>query len=260
MPQLKIGIQLASLRMPLQKAITAAARLGASAIEIDARNQLRPAELSRTGARQILKVLDDFGLKVAAVGFLTRRGYGTADEIEGRIAATKDALKMAYQLGAPVVVNQIGRVPAEPQGAEWNLLVETLADLGRFGQRTGAMLAAQTGTESGADLARLIDALPPGSIGVDLDPGNLILNDFSPREATSALGSHIMHVHATDAVRDLARGRGAETPLGRGTADFPELLGALEERNYRGYVTVARHNADDPLAEIGAAVQYLRNL
>ncbi len=257
---LKIGIQLSSLRMPLQKAIPAAARLGAKAIEIDARSQLRPAELTRTGARQILKLLEDFGLKVAAVSFLTRRGYGSAEEIEARVAATKEALKMAYQLGAPVVVNQVGRVPAESEGAEWNLLLEALADLGRFGQRTGALLAAQTGTEIGADLARLIAALPAGSIGVDLDPGSLILNDFSPGEAIAALGSHIMHVHATDAVRDLARGRGIEVPLGRGTADFPALLGALEEQSYRGYLTIARHNADDPLAEIGAAVEFLRNL
>ena len=56
---------------------------------------------------------------------------------------------------------------------------------------------------------------------------------------------------------DLARGRGLEVALGRGSADFPALMGALENFNYRGYFTIARDDADDPQLEIGAAVKYL---
>ncbi len=52
----------------------------------------------------------------------------------------------------------------------------------------------------------------------------------------------------------------ARCRCGRGMADFPSLLGKLEERNYRGYLTIARHAANDPLVEIGAAVEYLRSL
>ncbi len=109
-------------------------------------------------------------------------------------------------------------------------------------------------------MARLIAALPAGSIGVDLDPGNLLVNGFSPAEAIEALGSHIVHAHATDGVLDRAGGRGTEVALGRGMADFPALLGKLEERNYRGYLTIGRKGVDDPLVEIGAAVEYLRSL
>jgi sugar phosphate isomerase/epimerase len=69
-----------------------------------------------------------------------------------------------------------------------------------------------------------------------------------------------MHVHATDGVRDLARGRGLEVHLGRGSVDFPALLGVLAERGYRGYFTVQRDGADDPMIELGQAVQYLRSL
>jgi sugar phosphate isomerase/epimerase len=69
-----------------------------------------------------------------------------------------------------------------------------------------------------------------------------------------------MHVHARDGVRDFARGRGVEVPLGRGTADFPALLGALEEYNYRGYVTIERENTTDPVTEAANAVKYLKSL
>ena len=260
MPAVKIGIQLASLRLPLRQGLAMAARLGATGVEIDARGEIRPQDMTQTALRELRRLLDEANLSVSAVAFRTRRGYNVPDEIEKRVAATKAALKLAADLRAPVVVNQIGRVPAEPDGPGWTLLVDSLRDLGSYGQHVGATLAAQTGSESGADLARLIDALPTGAIGVDLDPGNLIVNGFSPLEAVESLGARILHVHARDGVRDLARGRGLETPLGRGSADFPALMGALENFGYRGYFTIAREDAEDAKFEIGEAVKYLKSL
>lgn len=260
MPAVKIGIQLASLRLPLRKGLIAAARLGANAVEIDARGELRPHDLTGTALRELRRMLEDHNLRVSAVGFQTRRGYDVPDEIERRVTATKAAMQMAANLRAPVVVNQIGPVPEASEGPQWNLLVQTLTDLSMYGHHVGARLAAQTGTESGADLARLIAALPEQGIGVDLDPGNLIINGFSPPEAIESLATDILHVHARDAARDLARGRGLEVALGRGTADFAALLGALEERQYRGYFTIARDDSENPEFELGEAVKYLRNL
>jgi sugar phosphate isomerase/epimerase len=216
--------------------------------------------MTETAVRQIRKLLEDYNLRPAVINFPTRRGYDVGEDLDQRIAGTKDAIKLAYQLRVPVVVIQPGGVPTESAGPAWNQLVEVLADLGKFSHRAGAALAAQTGAESGPDLARLITALPGGSLGVDLDPGALLVNGFSPQETVDALGQHILHVHATDGVRDLSRGRGTEVALGRGTADWPNLLGKLEERNYRGYLTVGRRTADDPLVEIGAAIEYLRSL
>lgn len=256
----QIAIQTASLRQPLKKALHTAATLGASAVEIDARTEIIPAELTRTGVRHLRKMLEDLNLRVAALTFRTRRGYDVLDDLDRRIAATKQAMKAAYQLGAGVVVNQIGQVPAESTGPAWDLLQAALSDLGRTGQHEGALLAAETGTESGADLARLLNALEVGGVGATLDPGNLIINNFSPRDALSALGQHVLHVHAKDGVRDLAQGRGVEVPLGRGSADFPTLAVMLDQQPYRGYYVIERDNAHDPVTEIGQAVEYLHSL
>ncbi|HTQ40273.1 MAG TPA: sugar phosphate isomerase/epimerase family protein [Pirellulales bacterium] len=237
-----------------------AAKLGADAVEIDARGQLKPAELSQTALRQLRKTLDDHRLRVCAVSYRTRRGYNLLQELDARIAGTKEAMRMAQVLGASVVVNHVGHIPPEPQGPQWNLLLQVLADLGRHGQHIGAFLAAQTGSASPADLARLIAALPDVSIGIDVDPGQLVMNGFSPQQCVELLGPHIMHVHATDGVHDLVRRHGIEVPLGRGSVDFPALLGALEERGYRGYFTIQRNTAHDPEFELGQAVKYLRSL
>lgn len=260
MLQIRLGVELASLKLPLKKGLLMARELGAEAVEIDARQELRPEELSQTGARQLRKLLDDLNLRVSAVTFRTRRGYAVLDDLEARIDATKRAMQLAYEIGAGVIVNHIGRVPAESDVASTQLLVQALTDLGRYGQRVGAMLAAETGTESGEQLAALIARLPPGSIGVDFNPANLILQGHSPREAITALAAYVLHMHARDATRDLAVGRGIEVPLGQGSAEFPELLGVLEEQQYRGYITVSRHDTNAPVADVRQALTFLRNL
>jgi sugar phosphate isomerase/epimerase len=260
MPALKIAIQLRSLRLPLKRAVQMAAQLGADAVEINGRDELRPGELSQTGRRQFRKMLEDLHLRVAAVGFRTRRGYDVAEDLDRRVAATKDALRLAHELGSSVVVNQVGRVPPTSDAPDWPGMIEALTDLGAYGQKVGAMLTAETGSESGADLARLISALPDGALGVTLNPGHLIANGFAPLDAIAALGRDIVYVHAQDGVRDPSRGQGDEVPLGRGLADFPALLGALEDFGYRGYLCVQRDRAEEPAFEIGQAVTYLRSL
>ena len=260
MLQIRVGVELASLRLPFRQALLTARELGAEAVEIDARSQLRPEDLSHTGVRQVRKMLDDLNMRVSAVAFRTRRGYSVLDDLEARLDATRRAMKLAYDLGSSVLVNHVGRVPPEADTAARSTLVQALADLGRHGQRVGAMLAAETGTESGADLAALIASLPPGSIGVDFNPAGLILNGHSPRDAIGPLAPHVLHLHATDATRDLALGRGVEVPLGQGNAELPDILAALEEQQYRGYITVARHDSHSPRADIQQAIQFLRNL
>lgn len=260
MPQLQVGIQLASIRLPFKKALHMAGDLGADAVEIDLRNQIKPAELTQTGLRQLRKMLSDRDLRVCAASFRTRRGYNVLEDLDRRIDASKQAMQAASRLGTNILVNQIGRVPDEAEGSEWDLLVQVLTDLGKYGQHIGVTLAAETGTEDGETLAKLVDALPPGSLGITLDPANLIVNGFSAHSAVSALRQHVCYVHAKDGVRDLAQGRGLETPLGRGSVDFPEIIGTLEEAEYRGYFTIEREHCSDPITEIGQAVEYLRNL
>lgn len=260
MPELKIGLQLSCLKLPFRKSLEAAAQMGVHAVELDARTHVPVREMTDTGLRQIRKMLDDLNLRVCALGFQTRNGYNVTDRLQERIDATKRVMDLAYKLGASVVVNQIGRIPPENEGTDWNTLIEVLHDLGQHAHHSGAFLAAETGSEDSSRLRALLDAAPEGAFGITLNPGNLIINSFSARESVERLGPDIMYVRAKDGVRDLALGRGLEVPLGRGTADFPELIGMLEEFSYRGYFTVARDQADNPVSETAMAVEFLRNI
>lgn len=260
MLQLKLGIRLASLGLPFRRALARAAALEADAVEIDARSEIDPMELTQSGIREIRKLLEDHRMRVCAVRIATRRGYEVSDGLDRRVETTKRAMTVAYKLGASVVVNRVGRIPESEQDPDWPLLIDTLTDLDRHGQRAGATLCAQTGGERGESLANLIQALPAGALGVDFDPAALILHGHCSREALTVLAPYVMHFRARDAIRDVSQGRGFPTPLGEGAADFPALLGILEERRYGGYLTVECEPTREAEVWIRSAVEFLRRL
>jgi sugar phosphate isomerase/epimerase len=260
MLQLKKAIRLESLRQPFKKAIVTAANLGAEGIEINGRTELRAAEMSRTAVRHLQKMLADLNLKVSAVRFPTRRGYEVTDDLDRRIEATKATMKMAYELGCNLVVNRVGRIPADQEDPRWATLTQALTDLGLYSQKAGAWLAAQTGSEDGKTLKGLIDFLPIHSLVVDFDPGDFLIHGFSPTDAMKLLGEHVMNFRARDAVQDFSMGRGVEVQLGRGSIDWASLLGTLEEHGYNGFVTVERESEENSIQECGQAMEYLTNL
>ncbi len=258
MAELNLAVRLSALRMPLRAALQEAARLGVPAVELDARNEIHPSQLSDTGLRQLRKMLDDLNLRVCSLRFQTRRGYDHPHELDRRIDATKAAMKLAYRLGAPVVVNAIGMVPESEDDPRWSALHQAMDDLGRFGARVGAFLAAETGSEPGETLAKLLDSTPDAFVAVALNPGQLIINRHSVPEAIVALKTRIQLVCAVDGVLDLAAGRGIAVPLGQGTADFPQLIGLLEDVQYRGRYLVGRPDSNP--REVADAIQYMRSL
>ncbi len=243
----------------MKQALHAAARMGVDGVEIDARYGLRPSEVVGTALRQIRKLLEDLNLQVVSVRYPTKRGYECEDELERRIAGTKAAMKMAYDLGANVVVNHCGTIAESVDDPSYQTLMTVLQDLGAFSQHTGAFLACETGAEPLDRLGALVDSLPEGTVGITLNPGNLLVNGYDLK-CLPQVARHVMLVHAKDGVPDRSRGRGTEVELGRGLAEFPEIAGTLEERRYRGCYVVERDASQNPIAEISKAVEFLKNL
>lgn len=261
MLQLKKGIRLETLGLPFKESLVVAARIGADGVEINARSGLRADELSRTGVRHLLKMLGDLKLNVCSIHYPTRRGYENPEQLEQRVEGTKSAMKLAFELGCCVVVNQIGTIPEDDESDSWSTMTQALTDLGIHAHRAGAWLTAGTGDQPPERLKHLIDALPTMAIGVDFDPGNLMINGFSPNDAMKLLGENVMSFRVRDAVRDLAQGRGLEVQLGRGTVDWPQLLGELEQRSYAGYLTIDRTAApDEVIVQASESMEYLTNL
>ena len=261
MAQTRVAVRLSTFGLPLRRALAAAASLGATAVQLDGRSDIRLSELTETGIRQLRKMVADFDMQIASIRFQTRRGYDCAEGLSRRIDATKQAMSVAYRLGAPLVVNQIGTVPQQPEEPQYAALAAVISDLGRHGAQVGSVLAAETGTESGASLAGLLAADENAFVAAALNPGKLIINRFSVEEAVRELSDRIRVVIASDAVLDLAAGRGIQVALGQGTADYPAIIAGLGNRGFNGYFVVGDEDANPrSAAAAGEASEYLSNL
>jgi sugar phosphate isomerase/epimerase len=255
----RIAVQTRCFAQPLKQAWHTAAQIGGDGVQIDARTELPPRELSETGARQIRKMLDDLNLRVGSVAFSTRRGYANPDHMERRLAATVEAMRLASSLASRTLVVAVGRVP-DAHADDRRTLTDVLRHLAVYGERLGVQLAMQCPDAEPSDVSLLLGELPAGLVGVDVSPADLIHAGRRPREFVEALGPHVLHVFANDAVRGLGGAAAIDVELGRGSTDVPELLAALEEFDYRGWVTVERRNSTRTVQDCADAVAYLRSL
>lgn len=260
MLKLKKSIFLDTLRQPFKSAIVTAAKLGATAVEINGRTDVVAGQLSQTGVRHVRKMLSDLNLSVSALHFQTNYGYGDLQLLDQRVDGTKATLKLAYQLGCGVVVNRVGKIPEDVTSDAWATMVQALADIGHYSQKAGAWLAARTGADDGEALKDLIVGLPLQSLMVDFDPAELLINGHNPTEAMKRLARYVVNCRARDAVTDFSLGRGVEVAMGQGAVDWPDLLGQLEEKAYAGYLTVHHEQSQNPIVDCEEAFGYLAGL
>ena len=130
---------------------------------------------------------------------------------------------------------------------------ESLTELGKHGDRTGELVALDTGLDSPETLTSFLDRFDAGSLTINFNPANLVISGFNPYDAVRTFGRRIAHVHAQDA-RRTSPNRMATVPLGHGDLDWIQMLASFEEIGYRGTLMVS----GDGRAELAAGVAFLR--
>ncbi len=255
---LQIGVNAESLGLTLRRALDEIERLGAASLQFDAVGDLSPQQLSQTGRREIVHLFRSHNLALAGLHCPLRQGLDSAEGQQARIDHIKKVLSLAYDLGGRVVLIQPGRVPDDPQSGRAGLLTEALLTLGHHADRTGTVLGLETGLSSGAKMREFLDRFDTGGLGVSFDPANLLINNFDPCESARALQGKIVYAKAKDARQASASRAGQEVPLGHGDIDWMQLLGVLEEVEYRGWLSVERETGDNRLQDVANGVAFLR--
>ena len=260
MNAVKIGICLESLGLPLRRALAAAQQMGVTGVQIDAAGDLAPNQLTQTGRREFRNLLRMHNLELTALNCPLRRGLDVAENQEGRIDHVKNVMTLAFDLGPRLTIVQAGRVPDGDEDPRGRLLTEALQALGGHGDRTGTTLALETGLESGEALRDYLQRLDTGSLGVNYDPANLLMNGFNPFESARQLRGLIRHAHAKDASRSRSNRTAQEVPLGHGDIDWLLLLSLFEEIEYRGWLVVERESGQNRAQDVAAGVAFLRRV
>ncbi|WP_197531331.1 sugar phosphate isomerase/epimerase family protein [Posidoniimonas corsicana] len=256
MPAVRIGVATSSLRRPVKSALPIASQAGVDGVELDLRSELPAADLSDSAVRQLRKLLEDLRLTVGTAAFPTRRGFGDPQELDRRVGAAQSAMAGAKKIGAGVFVISPGEIAPEGSSNR-SLLEDTLAGLSRRADHVGLRLALRVGGDGLTELAGLLESLPSQLVGACLDPAELIAEGVGVDEAVDAVGARLTHVYAADAVRDFSSRGAVSVELGRGSVEWPELLGRLEEHDYRDWLSIKlREGASTEELENAAA--YLR--
>ncbi len=245
-----LGLRLDPSR-PIKEQIRAAARLGAKGIVVDAVGDLAPDRLTETGRRELRHALRSVELSLIALHLPTRRPFDSTDGLDDRLNRAEKAFGLAYELGTPLVLARVGAVPAETDEPRRGVFLAAVGELGRRADHRGTRLAIETGSESGEVLRAMLDGLGSLGLAASLDPAGLLGQGFDPVASTRALGPWVVHAYATDP--SVARGPGS-----RGAAlDWEEYLGALEEIEYRGSLTIWPDPARDPGPQFTSMVERL---
>jgi sugar phosphate isomerase/epimerase len=274
MKPFKIGVLSDGFRLGPQDGVRQAAALGAEGVQVyTVAGQMSPEELDAAGRRAFKQLCADEGIAISALCGDLGGGFADAAQNPAHIERSKRIVDLAVDLGTNVVSTHIGLVPDDRQHADWAVMLDACREIAEYGAGAGVTFAVETGPEPAALLKRFLDEVGSRGLGVNLDPANLVMvAGDDPVQAVHTLSDYIVHTHAKDGVQTRAGsvaalfGRDAEAtpvayqemPLGEGDVDWDRYLDALEQIGYNGFLTVEREVGDDPAADIGAAIDFLR--
>jgi sugar phosphate isomerase/epimerase len=253
---LRFSLATRCLNRTLKASVALAGEIGVTGIQLDVRNEVKPTEMSATGRRQFLHLLNEHGLRVASLDFPSKRALCDQDGLNARIERLKQAMRFAYQLEAATVTVQLRRLPDDKDEAGWALLKTVLNDLARHGNSVGVTVAVGAGRDSDGRLARMLNEVSEGLVGINFDPTKFIGAGPSPVDLLRSLGASIAHVVICDSTAG-PDGFGIEAPVGRGDVPWDELLTALREMDYTNWLTVDRIQGDDRAAAAASTIEFL---
>ncbi len=240
---------------PLSKVLGDARDIGFTGIELGGKFPRDPARLQ--------DLLDEYGLELVggwySASLLTR---GAADEI----AAMADHLSLLQNLGCSVFIVaetsnaihgrqdiSLGQSP-QMESERWQEFGEHLTSVADHVASSGMRLAYHhhlgTVVESQAELDRFLECTG-ASVGLTLDTGHAALGGIDPVAVIRAMPERIAHVHCKDvrnATFNALNDRGGSfldgvldgmfTVPGDGSLDYVEIMQALADIKYAGWVVV----------------------
>jgi sugar phosphate isomerase/epimerase len=257
---MKIGVVLESMGLSLRQGLPQAAKLGVGGVQFDASGNLAPERLTATARRELKNLLTTFNQQFTALNCPLRHGLDVAENQQPRIDYVRGVMSLAFELGPRIAIAPCPKLPGENEPERARLLREALLTLGQHGDRVGSVLALEIGLDSPEAVRDYLATFDVGSLKVNYDPANMLVNGFDPVKAIAPLHALIAHTHARDA-RKTTVSRGAqEVPLGAGDVDWLSYVASLSAIDYRGWLTIEREPRPDRLKEIERAVEFLKRM
>lgn len=254
---IKQAVATRCLGLPIRRAVTAAAKMGAGGIQIDVRHELNARELSDTGRRQFLHSVSEHNLRVASTFLPTRSTLYDSTNLDQRVSAIRSAMEFTRQLGTNILTLSAGPMP-EADSPEYTVLTEVLTELATHGNHVGTTLCLRSGSAKPEDLLNLLNGIETGPLGIDFDPAASIAAGRESQSDYSDLHKLVHHVRATDTA-NAADNSSIEVPIGQGRVPWMELIVMLGEGTFSGWMSVERITGSRKAEDIENGIEFLKN-
>ena len=222
--------------------------------------------LDKPKAKEILTMLDDYGLQISSLAYYPNPLHPEAEHREKVIGHLKKVIEGAALLEVPIVGTFIGKDKNKtvPQNLEeyakiWPPIVKFAKEHGvKIAIENCPMLFSYDEWPGGNNLAstpaiwrKMWEIIPDDNFGLNLDPSHLILQMIDYERIIREFSSKIFHVHAKDLHIDreglynngvLSQGMGWQVPRlpGLGDMDWRKFFAALTAASY-DYVVSIEH-------------------
>jgi sugar phosphate isomerase/epimerase len=269
----------AYLRYPFDEAAARIAAAGYEGLELMADvPHAWPAGLLDGQKRSILDTLARTGLSFSNVNAFMmnavndyRQPYWYPSFIEPdpeyrrvRIDHTRRALSLCAELGAPHITTEPGGpiAPGQTRQQAIDLFVEVLKPLAEHAESVGVglLIEPEPGLllETSDQYLEVAERVGSPAIGLNFDVGHAFCVSEDIPRAIRAMAPHIRHYH----LEDIAPTRVHHHMVpGTGAIDFAEVIAAIRETGYDGWLTVELYPfVDDPDAAAREAARVLRPL
>lgn len=282
----RIGVIVDSFHLPLRDGLRKAKDVGADGVQIYAvSGEMDPEQLTPAGRKELKAYIESLGLEISALcGDLGGHGFQDKEQNKLKIEKSKRILDLAVELGTNVVTTHIGIVPHQ-ENEVYAEMQRACEELSQYANSMGAYFAIETGPEPAAHLKSFLDTLSGKGVSVNFDPANMVMvTGDDPVQGVYTLRDYIVHTHVKDGVRykevdprevygalgyePMDHGKIAEmvssgqvfreVPLGEGKVDFEAYFKALNDINYKGYLTIEREVGDQPETDIRKAVEFIK--
>ena len=257
------------------------------------------AELSGTGQREFRHLLEEQQRQMVGLRLdLGPKGFAPSADIDQALAAIEKAMKAAADLRAPLVCLDLGPLPAAPAAKapkrkiapeEAGLIIiptmaaapapevtsrptpadidpnfvasvdAALAELGTRADRYGCVVAMRSELAPFSALERAMLKAACPWFGVDLDPVDVLRDEWSASEVFDRLGVFVRHVRARDAVKGTGQ-RTQPAIVGQGSSNWAELSQLLDDAGYHGWITLDPVEIPDRAAAMTQGLKLLRLL
>jgi 2-keto-myo-inositol isomerase len=231
---------------PLPKVLEIARGTGWNAVELR-RIDFERAEAAGQGEAEVLRLVRDSGLAVAAVGVTHGWMFAEAPQRQQLLTTFERSCAAASSLGCGTVMSPVDRESGDIARA-----AASVREVGSIAQRYGVRLALEFNSQATQfntlESVREVLALAARpAVGLLLDTYHLQRSGRTGRSFAEVGSEEIVYVQFSDTPR--AGSEPGNTldrlPPGQGAVDFPAIFGLLAEKGYAGPLS---YEAPNPAA------------